>query len=51
MFPGMLGVTFVTHQAKSAYADPGWQTWALLALGIAALFGLTYGVKRFLKSA
>ncbi|MGB0743155.1 MAG: VTT domain-containing protein, partial [Opitutales bacterium] len=49
MFPGMLVVIFVTHQAKSAYADPSWQTWVYLGLGLAALIGLTVGVKRFVK--
>jgi len=49
MLPGMLGVVFVTHQAKSAYTDPTWQTWLYLALGIAALVGLTVGVKKFVK--
>lgn len=49
MLPGMLGVVFVTYQAKSAYTDPSWQTWALLAVGILALIGLTVGVKKFLK--
>jgi phosphatidylserine/phosphatidylglycerophosphate/cardiolipin synthase-like enzyme/uncharacterized membrane protein YdjX (TVP38/TMEM64 family) len=49
MLPGMAGVVFVTHQAKSAYTDPSWQTWALLGLGVAALLGLTFGVKKFLK--
>lgn len=49
MLPGMAGVVFVTYQAKSAYTDPSWQTWALLALGLLALIGLTVGVKKFLK--
>lgn len=49
MLPGMLGVVFVTHQAKSAYSDPSWQTWLYLGLGIAALLGLTFGVKKFIK--
>ena len=49
MIPGMLGVVFVTYQAKSAYTDPTWQTWVFLALGIAALIGLSFGVKKFLK--
>ena len=49
MIPGMLGVVFVTYQAKSAYTDPTWQTWLYLALGVAALIGLTFGVKKFLK--
>lgn len=49
MLPGMAGVVFVTYQAKSAYTDPSWQTWVLLALGLAALIGLTFGVKKFLK--
>ncbi len=49
MLPGMAGVVFVTHQAKSAYTDPSWQTWALLGLGVLALVGLTIGVKKFLK--
>ncbi|WPJ97190.1 VTT domain-containing protein [Coraliomargarita algicola] len=49
MLPGMLGVVFVTHQAKSAYSDPSWQTWLYLGLGIAALLGLSFGVKKFIK--
>ncbi|HBR94418.1 MAG TPA: hypothetical protein DEA90_09670 [Opitutae bacterium] len=49
MLPGMLGVVFVTHQAKSAYSDPSWQTWLYLGLGIVALLGLTFGVKKFIK--
>ncbi|MGZ0656129.1 VTT domain-containing protein [Coraliomargarita sp. W4R72] len=49
MLPGMLGVVFVTHQAKSAYSDPTWQTWVYLGLGIASLLGLTFGVKKFVK--
>ena len=49
MLPGMASVVFVTHQAKSAYTDPSWQTWVLLGVGILALIGLTFGVKKFLK--
>lgn len=49
MLPGMAIVCFLTHQAKNAYTDPSWQTWSLLALGLAALLGLTFGVKRYLK--
>lgn len=49
MLPGMAAVVFVTHQAKSAYTNPSWQTWLWLALGLAALISLTFGVKRYLK--
>lgn len=49
MIPGMLGVVFVTFQAKSAYTNPSWETWTYLALGILALVGLSIGVRRFTK--
>lgn len=49
MIPGMLGVVFVTFQAKSAYTNPSWQAWLYLALGIFALVGLSIGVRRFTK--
>jgi phosphatidylserine/phosphatidylglycerophosphate/cardiolipin synthase-like enzyme/uncharacterized membrane protein YdjX (TVP38/TMEM64 family) len=49
MIPGMLGVVFVTFQAKSTYTDPSWQTWLYLALGVFALIGLGIGVRRFTK--
>jgi uncharacterized membrane protein YdjX (TVP38/TMEM64 family) len=49
MLPGMLGVVFVTYQAKSAYTDASWQTWLYLGFGIAALIGLSLGVKKWVK--
>lgn len=49
MIPGMLGVVFVTFQAKSTYTDPSWQTWLFLALGVFALIGLGIGVRRFTR--
>ncbi|MDQ8195220.1 VTT domain-containing protein [Coraliomargarita sp. SDUM461004] len=49
MLPGMLAVVFVTHQAKSAYEDPSWQTWLYLGLGILALLALSIGVKKFVS--
>jgi phosphatidylserine/phosphatidylglycerophosphate/cardiolipin synthase-like enzyme/uncharacterized membrane protein YdjX (TVP38/TMEM64 family) len=49
MLPGMAGVVFVTHQAKSVYTDPSWQTWVLLGLGVLVFLGLSFGVKKYLK--
>jgi phosphatidylserine/phosphatidylglycerophosphate/cardiolipin synthase-like enzyme/uncharacterized membrane protein YdjX (TVP38/TMEM64 family) len=49
MLPGMIGVVFVTHQAKNAYTAPSWQTWLYLALGAIALLGLSIGVKKYAK--
>jgi hypothetical protein len=45
----MLGVVLVTHQAKTAFTNPSWLTWALLA-GVIILFaGGAYTVKKFSK--
>ena len=50
MVPGMLAVVLVTYQAKNVYADPGWKTWLLLALVVAAAVGLSLAMRRLLKS-
>ncbi len=49
MLPGMLGVVFVTHQARNAYTDPSWQTALYLVLGVVALSCLYFGVRKYFK--
>jgi phosphatidylserine/phosphatidylglycerophosphate/cardiolipin synthase-like enzyme/uncharacterized membrane protein YdjX (TVP38/TMEM64 family) len=47
MLPGMLGVVLVTHQARSAFTDPTWQTWALLAGLVAIFVGGIFAVRKY----
>lgn len=49
MLPGMLGVVLITHNARNAFTDPTWQTWALL-IGVVAVFvGGIFAVRKYAK--
>jgi uncharacterized membrane protein YdjX (TVP38/TMEM64 family) len=49
MVPGMIGVVWVSHTARSAFTDPQWENWLLFVILLIAIGSVAYFIRRKIK--
>lgn len=49
MVPGMMGVVWVTHTARSAFTNPRWENWLVFGILLIALGSAAYFIRRKIK--
>jgi uncharacterized membrane protein YdjX (TVP38/TMEM64 family) len=50
MVPGMMGVVWVTHSARSAFTDPQWENWLVFGILLVAVGSAAYFIRRKISS-
>jgi phosphatidylserine/phosphatidylglycerophosphate/cardiolipin synthase-like enzyme/uncharacterized membrane protein YdjX (TVP38/TMEM64 family) len=49
MVPGMIGVVWVTHSARSAFTNPQWENWLVFGILLIAIGSAAYFIRRKIK--